>query len=220
MDTKSSISVLIADDHPVVSRGFAMALADFDILVVGQADTPEDAYAQFVELQPDVFIVDIRFGDKPTGLDIAKQVFEKYPNANIVFLSQFDQDNLIKESYRLGARAFLTKNCSPKTLAEAVTEASQGNKFYTPEIAVRLANLAVAGDSSPGSILTAKELKFFILMANGKSNLEIAKAMDMSTNSVQNKAVYLICKEIEEKLGVHNQADVTRLAIKHELITP
>lgn len=220
MDTKPPITVLIADDHPVVSRGFSMALADFAITVVAQSNTPEDAYAQYVTLQPDVFIIDIRFGDKPTGLDIAKQVFEKYPAANVVFLSQFDQDNLIKESYRLGARAFLTKNCSPETLAAAVTEASEGKTFFTQEIAVRLANLAISGDSSPGNILTAKELKIFILMAKGKSNIEIAEAMDMSINSAQNKAVYSICKEIGEKLGVHNQADLTRLAIKHELITP
>lgn len=216
----SHITVLLADDHPVVSRGFAMALNDFEIKVVGQATTPEETYIQYEQLQPLVLLLDIRFGDKPCGLDIAKQIFEKYPRANIVFLSQFDQDNLVKESYKLGARAFLTKNCSPDVLAEAVIKAAQGETFFTTEMAVRLANMAVSGDNSPSSILTAKELECFIFMAKGKSNIEIAEAMGMSTKSPQNKAVFAMCKQIEEKLGIHNQADLTRLAIKHDLITP
>lgn len=214
------ITVILADDHPVVSRGFSMALSDFDINVVGLAYTPEDACLLFNKLKPNVLVLDIRFGDKTTGLDVARQVLERDPAANIVFLSQFDQDNLIKEAYRLGARAFLTKSCSPEILAEAVTKASKGEKYFTPEVAVRLANIAVVGDGSPASILTTKELEIFVLMASGKSNIEIATALGMSTKSIQNKAVYLLCKAVEEKLNIHNQADITRLAIKHEIIAP
>ena len=113
----AAIRVLLADDHPIVMTGFAMSLESEGMHVLGQARTPQEALAQFGALQPDVLILDIRFGAELTGLDAARQVLQKYPGANIVFLSQFDQDALIKETYRLGARAFVTKDCNPADLA-------------------------------------------------------------------------------------------------------
>lgn len=102
------IRVLLADDHPIVMTGFAMSLEGQGLEVVGQARSPEEALAQFRQLQPDVSVLDIRFGDQLTGLDVAKQMLAQTPSAAIVFLSQFDQDSLIKETYRLGGRAFMT----------------------------------------------------------------------------------------------------------------
>ena len=103
---QKSIRVMLADDHPIVMTGFAMSLACEGMDVVGQAKTPDEAGAMFGELQPDVMVIDIRFGTELTGLDAAEDILKKFPKANIVFLSQFDQDSLIKETYRLGARAF------------------------------------------------------------------------------------------------------------------
>src|SRR5207244_264193 len=103
----------------LIMTGFGMALADHGVEVVGQAVTPEEAVEKYHALVPDVLVLDIRFGTMLTGFDAAKDVLGKYPQANIVFLSQFDQDTLIKESYRLGGRAFVTKGCKPEQLAVA-----------------------------------------------------------------------------------------------------
>jgi two-component system invasion response regulator UvrY len=111
------------DDHPIVMTGFAMSLQGQGLDVVAQARTPEDALAQFQQLQPDVVVLDIRFGEQLTGLDVAKQILAQAPSAAIVFLSQFDQDSLIRETYRLGGRAFMTKDCDPADLAAAVRRA-------------------------------------------------------------------------------------------------
>jgi DNA-binding NarL/FixJ family response regulator len=210
-----SIRVLLADDHPIVMTGFAMSLAAEGMDVVGQAKTPQEAVEQYVALQPDVVVLDIRFGAEMTGLDAAKHILEKQPHAQIVFLSQFDQDALIKETYRLGAKAFVTKDCDPADLAVAVQRASQGELYFMPQIAERLANLSVRGDASPQTLLDERSLEIFKLMAEGLTNVEIAEKLDLSQKTISN-----ISQAVKEKLGIHRPALITKLAMKHGLIEP
>lgn len=210
-----SIRVMLADDHPIVMTGFAMSLQGQGLDVVAQARTPEDALAQFQQLQPDVIVLDIRFGEQLTGLDVARRILAHTPAAAIVFLSQFDQDSLIKETYRLGGRAFMTKDCDPADLAAAVRRAHEGELYFLPHIAERLANLSVRGDASPQSQLDERALEIFTLMAEGLTNAEIAEKLDVSTKTISN-----ISQAVKEKLGVHRPAYITRLAVKHGLIEP
>jgi DNA-binding NarL/FixJ family response regulator len=195
--------------------GFAMSLQGQGLDVVAQARTPEEALAEFLRLQPDVIVLDIRFGEQLTGLDVAKQILAQTPSAAIVFLSQFDQDSLIKETYRLGGRAFMTKDCDPADLAAAVRRAHEGELYFLPHIAERLANLSVRGDASPQSQLDERALEIFTLMAEGLTNAEIAEKLDVSTKTISN-----ISQAVKEKLGVHRPAYITRLAVKHGLIEP
>ena len=209
------IRVLLADDHPIVMTGFAMSLAGMGMDVVGQAKSPDEAAALYVELKPDVLILDIRFGTELTGLDAARKVLSTDAQAKVVFLSQFDQDSLIKETYRMGAKAFVTKDCDPADLATAVRHAHQGKLYFLPQIAERLANLSVAGDASPQSQLDERGLAIFKLMAEGLTNAEIAEKLNLSTKTISN-----ISQSVKEKLGVHRQAYITKLAVKHGLIEP
>jgi len=209
------IRVMLADDHPIVMTGFAMSLEGQGLEVVAQARTPDEALAQYRQLQPDVAVLDIRFGEQMTGLDVAKQILAQTPSAAIVFLSQFDQDSLIKETYRLGGRAFMTKDCDPADLAAAVRRAHGGELYFLPHIAERLANLSVRGDVSPQSQLDERALEIFTLMAEGLTNAEIAEKLDVSTKTISN-----ISQAVKEKLGVHRPAYITKLAVKHGLIEP
>lgn len=209
------IRVMLADDHPIVMTGFAMSLQGQGLDVVAQARTPAEALAQYQELKPDVIVLDIRFGEQLTGLDVARQILAQTPSAAIVFLSQFDQDSLIKETYRLGGRAFMTKDCDPADLAAAVKRAHDGGLYFLPHIAERLANLSVRGDASPQSQLDERALEIFTLMAEGLTNAEIAEKLDVSTKTISN-----ISQAVKEKLGVHRPAYITRLAVKHGLIEP
>jgi two-component system, NarL family, invasion response regulator UvrY len=138
-----------------------------------------------------------------------------HPDANIVFLSQFDQDALIKETYRLGARAFVTKDCDPTDLAIAVRRANDGEIYFMPQIAERLANLSVRGDMSPQSVLDERGLEIFKLMAEGLTNVEIAEKLDLSQKTISN-----VSQAVKEKLGIHRPALITKLAVKHGLIEP
>jgi len=212
---RNRIRIMLADDHPVVMTGFAMSLEGPDMEVVAQARTPEEALQQYAAVQPDVLILDIRFGGQLTGLDIARQVFEQSPAARIVFLSQFDQDSLIKEAYRIGARAFITKDCDPEELAAAVRRAQDGELYFMPAIAERLASLSVRGDASPQSLLDERSLEIFRMMAEGLTNAEIAEQLDVSSKTISNTS-----QAIKDKLGVFRAADITRLAVRHGLIQP
>jgi DNA-binding NarL/FixJ family response regulator len=207
--------VLLADDHPIVMSGFAVALASYGIEAVGQVRTPREAVAKYAELLPDVLMLDIRFGEGATGIDAAKEVLKAHPDARIIFLSQFDQDSLIKESYKIGARAFLTKDCDPADLANAVTRAHEGGLYFLPLIAERLANLSVRGDYSPRSLLDEREFEVFMLMAKGMTNIEMAEELKLSPKTISN-----LSQAVKEALGMTRMADIARLAIKHELLTP
>ncbi|MFA9217300.1 MAG: response regulator [Sphingomonadaceae bacterium] len=212
---QAAIRVMLADDHPIVMTGFAMSLAGQGMDVVGQARTPQEALQMYAALQPDVLVLDIRFGEEMTGLDVARQLLAQAPSAKIIFLSQFDQDSLIKETYRIGGRAFITKDCDPADLAAAVRRAQQGELYFPPQIAERLANLSVRGDTSPQSQLDERALEIFTLMAEGLTNAEIAEKLEVSSKTISN-----ISQAVKEKLGVHRPALITRLAVKHGLIEP
>lgn len=210
-----NIHVLLADDHPLIAAGFAMALAGHNIEVVGEAFTAEDVIRSYQDLLPDVLILDIRFGEKMSGLHAAKEVLQSFPQAKIVFLSQFDQDKLVKESYRLGGHAFITKDCTTDCLAAAIHAAHRGEVYFLPELAKRLAQLAIRGDMSPQSLLNPRELEILTLMAQGLTNHEIAEQLALSPKTISNSS-----QGIKEKLGMHRAADITRLAVKHGLIEP
>lgn len=209
-----SIRVLHADDHPVVLDGFANALESHGIHTVAKAHSVPEALAQYAATRPDVAILDLRFGSALTGLDAARQLLHDFPQAKIVFLSQFDQDSLIKEAYRLGARAFITKDCEPAELAQAVQRAHAGQLYFMPAIAERLANLSILGDHSPQALLDERELQIFVLMAEGLTNQEIADQLQLSSKTISNTS-----QTIKEKLQVQRAADITRLALRHGLLS-
>lgn len=215
MEQKEPVKVLVGDDHPIVMTAVAMSLASYGIEVIGEAKTPGDVIRMYSELAPDVLVLDIKFGERKTGLDAAKEILQKHPDAKIVFLSQIDQDSLIKESYKLGGHAFITKDCDPEDLATAVTRAKEGQLYFLPHIAERLANLSVRGDDSPQSLLEEREVEIFKLMAQGLTNVEIADKLGLSAKTISNTS-----QTIKEKLGMHRPAEITRLAVRHGLIEP
>jgi len=209
------IRVLIADDHPLIIEGLVSALKRDGIQRVAQAGRVEDVIPEYERAHPDVVVLDIRFGEGPTGLDVARELLARHPEARIVFYSQFDQDEIIKEAYRLGGMAFVTKSASPDTLVAAIRQAHAGQVYFTSDIANRLALQGVRGDNSPQSTLAPRELDVFTMMAQGLTNAEIAERMDLSVKTISN-----ISQAIKEQLGVHRAADITLLAVKHGLITP
>src|SRR4051812_30343282 len=140
------IRVLIADDHPLIVIGLTTALTDLGIQVVDHVAAADHVIGKYAATEPDVLILDIRFGDGPTGLDVARELLRKFPDARIVFYSQFDQDETISEAYRLGGAAFIPKNTAPKLLAEAITRACTGQTYFLKEIAERLALIGVHRD--------------------------------------------------------------------------
>lgn len=207
------VRVLIADDHPLIIEGLTLALARFGIEVVGQTTTTDDVLSSYERFRPDVLVLDVRFGGPVTGLDVARQTLALHPEARIVFYSQFDQDEIVQEAYRIGGVGFITKNTPASSLAEAIKYAKDGRTHFLPAIAERLALLGVRGDASPQSKLDTRELEVFALMAKGLTNVEIAESMSLSP-----KTISVTSQNIKEKLGLHRPADITRLAVKYNVI--
>lgn len=183
--------------------------------VVGEVMSAGDVVPRVKQLRPDVAVLDVRFGPGPTGLDVARELLAQQPGSRVVFYSQFDQDEVIRDAYRLGGAAFVTKNQKPEILFEAITVAAQGKTFFPPAIAERLAVLGLHGDESPRARLDARELEVFLHLASGLNNNEIAEQMGLSS-----KTIGMVGQTVREKLGVQRGAELTRLAVRYGLIDP
>lgn len=210
-----AIKVLLADDHPLILEGVRNALTKQGMKVVAEVTTAADVLPGMNKHRPDVAVLDVRFGPGPTGLDVARELLTQQPSARIVFYSQFDQDEVIRDAYRLGGAAFVTKNQRAEVLYEAITVAAQGKTFFPPAIAERLAVLGLHGDESPRSRLEPRELEVFLHLASGLNNNEIAERMGLSS-----KTIGMIGQTVREKLGVQRGAELTRLAVRYGLLDP
>lgn len=211
---EKQITLVLADDHPLVLAGFALALEGQGHKILAKVNTPEAAYQSYFEFKPDVIILDIRFGNAQSGIEVAKRILKEDPKAKIIFLSQFDQVMLVKESYRLGGGAFMMKSCTAEELSTAVQLVYKGGTYYSPDVAVMLADLMVHGNS-PQDKLETRELQIFVLLAKGYTAQEISDEIDISVRLVSD-----ISQSIKKKLDVHRPAEITLLAVKYNLIDP
>jgi DNA-binding NarL/FixJ family response regulator len=207
------IDVMIADDHPLIVEGLAMVLHGFGLRVTARASEGHTVVDTFRTAEPDVLVLDLRFCDGVTGLDAARELLETMPQARIVIYSQFDQDAVLREAYELGVMAFVTKDANPQLLVDAIRRAHEGKTYFMPHIAERLALLSVRGGDSPVGKLAPRELEVFKLMAEGRTNIEIAELMGLSPKTISTTS-----QGIKEQLGVHRAADITLLAVRHGLI--
>ena len=212
----SLIRVMIADDHPLIVEGLSSLLSRHDLEVVGSASQAAEVVSIYAQLRPDVLVLDLRFGDGGMGgLDVLKELLGQFPGARVVVYTQFDQDTIVREVYKQGASGFVTKSTDPAELARAIVKAHEGETFFLPGIAERLALLSVRGDGSPLAKLQRREVEVFKLMAQGLTNVEIAERMDLSPKTISTTS-----QSIKDLLGIHRAADITLLAVRCGLIEP
>ena len=211
-----SIKVFLADDHHLLVAGFRQVLGNMGVSVVGVAHTLNGLIQSYVELKPDVLVIDIRFdkqGANENGLDFCEQLLEQIPSANIVVFSQFDDQYIVEKSYKLGVRAFVRKDESVEVLMEAIKSAANREQYFSPAIARLLAFSAIK-DTNPKKLLASNELRAFILTADGATQAEIGADLGVSL-----KTVSTLMGSVKQKLGIESHADMTKLAIKNGLTT-
>lgn len=210
-----AIRVLVADDHPLIVEGVVSALQRIGGMdVVGQALAVGDVLPKWELLKPDVLVLDVRFGEVKTGLDVARELVDRHPEAKdrIVFYSQFDQVELVQEAYRVGS-GFVTKNQTVEVLAQAIRSVHENEPYFLPEIAQRLALVGVRGNESPIAKLDERQRTVFKLLAQGLTGREIATELGLAEKTISNAT-----QAIKDKLGVERPADITRLAVKYKVI--
>ena len=212
---QENITVMLADDHPLLRNGFIEAMGESSqIEVVYATDNPQDACDSYRKYKPDVVVMDILFKEDMTGLDAAKIILAANPKARIIILSQHDQARLLKEAYQLGALAFVPKDTEPELLIEAIKRAAIGKKYFLPEVAQKLAYLTADQHSDPQALLNQREFDVYKLIALDRSNTEIADELDLSQKTINNTLFAL-----RSKLGLRRNTEIAKHALRHGIIT-
>jgi two-component system invasion response regulator UvrY len=208
------IRILLVDDHAVVRTGFRLLLqARPDIAVVGEADSGETACQRYLELSPDVVVMDIAMPGMG-GIEALRRIRAHDPQAKVLALSAHDDPTHARRALREGALGFLSKRSAPETLLAAVSGVGSGQRYIDPRVAQQLALEDIGGtESSPIKRLSEREFDVFIRLARGASVQRIADDLRLSASTV---GTHLY--NVKQKLGVSNQSELTLLAIRHGLI--
>ena len=208
------IRILLVDDHAVVRTGFRLLLqARPDIAVVGEAESGEAACQRYLELSPDVVVMDIAMPGMG-GIEALRRIRAHDPQAKVLALSAHDDPMHARRALREGALGFLSKRSAPEALLEAVSGVGSGQRYIDPRVAQRLALEDIGGtESSPIKRLSEREFDVFIRLARGASVQRIADDLRLSPSTV---GTHLY--NVKQKLGVSNQSELTLLAIRHGLI--
>jgi len=208
--------VLLADDHPVVRRGIQFCLSKENrIKVVGEATSGEEAVAKALDLQPDVVLMDISMPGM-SGLDATLQLREQAPNIKVLVLSVHNNRDYIFRIIQAGAHGYVSKEASTDELIRALDSVQSGKTFFSPEIAqAALAQMVEnGGRKEPFAQLTSREREVLVLIAEGKSNKEIAGKLGIGVRTIETHR-----ERIMRRLDIHSVAGLTKFAIAKGLVT-
>lgn len=208
-----TIQLILVDDHAVVRSGLRRLLElNKHIEVIAEADSGEQAYQFYGELEPDVVVMDISMPGMG-GLESARRIIKRYASAKIVIFSMHESASFASQALKSGVKSYVTKTGAPEDLTRAVLEVANGKTFLSAEIAQKIALEALSGQDEPIHQLSGREFEVFRLLAEGKKVEEIAEMLKISQKTVAN--YYTM---IKQKLGVSSPIDMVRLAIRHGLV--
>jgi DNA-binding NarL/FixJ family response regulator len=202
------ISVLLVDDHSLVRRGFRRILEDEpDITVAGEAGDGAEAVRLARELQPQVVVMDCAM-PKMNGLEATRKILEKQPQTLVLMLSMHPEETLVRQALDAGARGYVLKNAVDLELGAAIRRVVAGETVLDSQLR-RPATLK--GERT--AHLTPRELEILQMIVDGKSNKEIATALDLSANTVAVHRANLM-----DALGIHKTAELVVYAIRNGLV--
>jgi len=211
--------VFLAEDHTLVRQGFRRMLEDDPRLaVVGEASTGLSAIDQCAKLKPDVVVMDLSMPEIG-GLEATAEVLKDNPDAKVLILSMYSDPNYVRKAFEVGAKGYILKDAIDVNLTQAVLALAQGGAYMSPAVSnIVIETLKTGGSqetAEPYEKLTLREKEVLQLIAQGKSNKEIATLLDISVNTV---AVHRA--RIMETLGLHRTAELVLYAVKKGLIQP
>lgn len=209
-----TVRVLIVDDHPVVREGLAGMLAGktagtLQLEVAGEAEDGEEALALFLRLRPDVVLMDLRMPGMD-GVQAIEQIRAEAPEARILVLTTYDSDADILRAVEAGASGYLLKDAPRRELFRAIEKVAQGESVLAPTVASRLMQRMRAPAEEA---LSGREIEVLQLVAKGKSNREIGKALHISTATVKTHLV-----RIFDKLGVTDRTAAVTVALERGIM--
>jgi DNA-binding NarL/FixJ family response regulator len=186
------IRVLVVDDHPIVREGLSSLLATVpDMSVVGWAADGETAVTRAVEHGPDVVLMDLNLPGVP-GLEATRRIARDAPGAAVLVLTMVDDADTVLAAMRVGARGYLLKGAGQDELIGAIRTVAAGGAVVGPGVARSVLTGQVRSD--PASRLTEREAEILALIADGRSNAEIARELAVSLKTVQNHVSRILTK--------------------------
>ena len=208
--TKSSIKVLLVDDHAVVRAGYKRYLElDTQIEVVGEAENGEQAYALLSELTADVIVMDLSMPGRG-GLESIRHILQRYPEQRILVFTMHENAALAAQALRAGAKGYLTKSVSPDLIVDAIHQIMQGGQPIDADLAAAIKQSEL--ESAPHLQLAPREFEIFRLLANGQSVDEIGQRLHIGVKTVSNYQT-----TIRQKLGVATAIELHQYARQHGL---
>ena len=207
------IRVVIADDHTILREGLRQLLESADDLrVVAEAADGHEVMERVRALEFDLLILDMSMPGK-SGIELIKHVKAERPKLRVLILSMHEEDQYAVRAIKAGASGYVTKDSAGTQLVDAIRKVAAGGAFISAEVAEKLALGAMPGaEGPPHEKLSDREYDVFRRLVAGESVGDIAASLNLSGKTVSTHKARLM-----EKLGVDNQADLVRYAMRHKL---
>jgi two-component system response regulator NreC len=213
------IRILLADDHTVMRRGLRLLLeSQPEFSVVAEAADGRQAVEQAEATQPDVAVLDIAMPNL-SGIEAAQRMIATLPNLAILILSMHSDEGYVLRALKAGAKGYLLKDSAEGDLIEAIKVVHQGRMFFGPEITKMLVadyvqEIRARGVEDSYDLLTSREREILQLLAERKSNKEIALALNLSPYTIETHR-----RNLQEKLNLHSFADLILYAVRKGVIS-
>jgi len=213
------IRILIADDHGIVRTGLRLQIERNDgFEVVGEASDGREAVRLAELLTPDIVIMDIAMPNL-NGIQAAAQIVKNQPATGIIVLSMHSDETYITRTLAAGAKGYLLKENAEVDLSRAIEVVAQGKPFFSPAIASTLLEdymrqMQQRGLQDSYDLLTDREKEILQLLAEGKSNKDVANMLNLSTNTVETHRT-----RIMQKLDLHSAAEIVLYAVRKRIIS-
>jgi two-component system invasion response regulator UvrY len=212
MDT---IKALLVDDHEVVRAGYRRLLESTgEIEVVAEAADGEDAYRLYLQHQPTVVVMDLSMPGIG-GLDTSRRILTRDVSARILVFSVHENEIYLNRALDLGILGYISKRSASRVMVDAVRHVAKGELYIGQEMTPFLVKRTASTDSQMIAGLSPREFEVFRLRAEGKSVNEIAEILNVSPKTIGHHNT-----SVKQKLGLANSAELTRLAIRMDLVTP
>jgi len=213
------IRILLADDHTVMRRGLRLLLeSQAEFSVVAEAADGRQAIEQAEATVPDVAVVDIAMPNL-NGIEAAQRMTAVAPHLAVVILSMHSDEGYVLRALKAGAKGYLLKDSAEGDLIDAIKVVHQGRTFFSPEITKMLVadyvrEIRTRGAEDSYDLLTSREREILQLLAERKSNKEIAGALNLSPYTVETHR-----RNLQEKLNLHNLAELILFAVRKGVIS-
>jgi DNA-binding NarL/FixJ family response regulator len=205
--------ILLADDHAVVRQGFKMILeAQSDMEIVGEAGNGREAVELAEKLRPDVVVMDVAMPEL-NGIEAARRLVDTMPHAKVLALSMHKDSVYVREILRAGARGYLLKDSVAADLVAAVRAVASGQSWLSPAVSNAVLDDYRRHVTNPIDLLTSREREVLQMLAEGKTNKEIAGVLNLSVYTVDAHR-----GRIMEKLNLHSINELVRFAVRNGLI--